>query len=379
MADTSFKRQLLRAAKYVEINYSVIVMESSMLNETLYLFSTRAPNPVGKILYIAEMYQIRQILSYAWPAIILFGFVANIINIVVFLKTGAKDNVTILLISLSFSDLAFLIFITPVVCGFVIDILIRSFKWPFHKFLLLFLPYWPAITFYDISAFISVSLGVMRCACVAMPLQFKVVFTKSRTIKWVFFLLVLAFSLRMPLLSMSRITWRTNIMTNMSAPYLVSVNRASMTRVNDILNRGFMIWFNYVTMITCVIVLSYNLSRASKIRQSCAVKLPQSCDQASNNGAVQGMSAKDLQVVKSVVLVCSIFIMSQLPSVMLSTTRLIYPEFDDDASLAHLFGTFSQINNTCAYLNASINIFVYYNYNSKYRSVLNSFFFDKWK
>ncbi|KAK3786841.1 hypothetical protein RRG08_061392 [Elysia crispata] len=165
----------------------------------------------------------------------------------------------------------------------------------------------------------------------------------------------------------------------MSAPYLVSVNRASMTRVNDILNRGFMIWFNYVTMITCVIVLSYNLSRASKIRQSCAVKLPQSCDQASNNGAVQGMSAKDLQVVKSVVLVCSIFIMSQLPSVMLSTTRLIYPEFDDDASLAHLFGTFSQINNTCAYLNASINIFVYYNYNSKYRSVLNSFFFDKWK
>ncbi|KAK3781126.1 hypothetical protein RRG08_037583 [Elysia crispata] len=127
-------------------------------------------------------------------------------------------------------------------------------------------------------------------------------------------------------------------------------------------------------MITCVIVLSYKLYQSSKIRQSCAVKGHQPSHQTSDKAAAQGMSSKDLQVVKSVVLVCSIFIMSQLPAVLLSATRLINPEFDRGRSLVALFGIFSHINNTCACINASINIFVYYNYNSKFRSVLLSIF-----
>ena len=143
-----------------------------------------------------------------------------------------------------------------------------------------------------------------------------------------------------------------------------------MSRINDILNRSVMVWFNYLTMITCVIVLSYKLYQSSTIRQT----RPCTSDKTLDKGDVQGMSPKDLQVVKSVVLVCSIFIMSQLPFVIVSTTRLINQEFDTCMSLRILFGVFSQINNTCGYLNASINIFVYYNYNSKYRTVLRSFF-----
>ncbi|KAK3782109.1 hypothetical protein RRG08_052373 [Elysia crispata] len=355
-----------------------MTMESFNLNDSLSLDSTPAPDRPGQILYISAFYKTLQILFYAWPSIILFGFVANITNIVVFLKVGAKDNVTILLISLSLSDLAFLALITPSVCGYIIQGLLK-FQWPFHDHLLKFTLYWPAFTAYDLSAFISVSLGAMRCACVAMPLKFKLVFTKSRTIKWVFFLVVLAVSLRMPVLTIFRITWRTDPMTNVSSLYLASVNKASMSRINDILNRGVVIWFNYVTMITCVIVLSYNLYQSSKMRQSLAVKGPRPSDQGSATGTAtaQSMSAKDLQVVKSVVLVCSIFIMSQLPFVMLSTTRLVVPEFAESGGLELLFGIFSQVNSTLAYLNASINIFVYYNYNSKYRSVLRSVFSGK--
>ena len=349
-------------------------VDNSTLKNSLDLISTQAPNPAGQALYVKEILQILQILAYAWPTIVLFGFVANITNIIVFLKAGAKDNVAILLISLSLSDLAFLAFISPTVAGFVIDGLVRPFKWPFHKPLLFFLFYWPAFTAYDLSAFIAVSLGVIRCACVAMPLKFKLVFTKSRTIKWVLFLVVLAISLRLPVLTIFRITWKTDPKTNISALYLASVNRESMSRINDTLNRGFLIWFNYVTMITCVIVLSYKLYQSSKIRQSFAVKGLQTSHQTSDKAAAQGMSPKDLQVVKSVVLVCSIFIMSQLPAVLLSATRLINPEFDRGRSLVALFGIFSQINNTCACINASINIFVYYNYNSKFRSVLRSIF-----
>ena len=120
-----------------------------------------------------------------------------------------------------------------------------------------------------------------------MPLKFKLIFTKSKTIKWVLFLVVLTVSLRLPVLTIFRITWRTDRKTNISALYLASVNRAreSMSRINDNLNRGFLIWFNYVTMITCVIVLSYKLYQSSKTRQSCAVKGLQPSHQTSNKAA----------------------------------------------------------------------------------------------
>ena len=350
-----------------------MTMESTVLNDTLNLLPTRAVSHAVKILYLTEAKKTLQILACAWPAIILFGFVANITNIIVFLKTSVKDNVTILLLSLSFSDLAYLALVTPTACGIFIDMFVMFFNWPFHKLLVTFLPYWPAVTVYDISAFISVSLGVMRCACVAMPLKFKLVFTKSRTITWVFLLVVLAVLLRLPVLTVHRIAWSTDPKTNVSALYLASVNRESMLRINDTLNRGFLIWFNNVTMVTCVIVLSYKLYQSSKIRQNCAVKGTQPSDQASHKAAAQGMSAKDLQVVKSVVLVCSIFILSQLPFVLISTIRLIVPELDQGKGFEFLFGIFIQISNTCSYINASINILVYYNYNSKYRCLLRSF------
>ena len=241
----------------------------------------------------------------------------------------------------------------------------------------LYLLYWSAYTAYDLSAFISVSLGVMRCACVAMPLKFKLVFTKSRTIKWVLFLVVLTVSLRIPVLTIFRIAWRTDPSTNLTTAYLKDVNTLYMSRINDVLNRGLVIWINYLTMLTCVSVLSFKLYEASKIRQSCVAKGPQHAHQESDKPSAQGLSLKDLQVVRSVVLVCSIFIMSQLPFLLLSTVRLINPEFDQSKGLDALFGMFGQISFTCSYLNASLNIFVYYNYNSKYRSVFCSMILRK--
>ena len=206
-----------------------------------------------------------------------------------------------------------------------------------------------------------------------MPLKFKLVFTKPRTVKWVLFLAVLSVSLRVPVLSIFRVAWRTDPATNVSHPYVTGVNSVSMSHINDILNRGFVIWINYTVMITCVAVLSFKLYESSKLRQSCTAIGRELSDQGPpDKTAFQGLSMKDLQVVKSVVLICVIFILSQLPFLMVSTARLIDSEFSIDFKFRALFAMFSQISRTCSYLNASLNIFVYYNYNSKYRAVLLS-------
>ncbi|GFR85513.1 chemosensory receptor A [Elysia marginata] len=327
--------------------------------------------------YQNQYFMTIKLLAPLGPGIILFGLISNITNIVVFFKTGARDNVTILLLSLAMSDILFLLLISPSACGYVIRALHASHAWPFDRYILYYLLYWPAFTAYDISAFISVSLAAMRCACVAMPLKFKSLFTRTRTVKWVMFLVVLAVLLRIPVLTIYRISWRLDPSTNISSPYLEAVNNVHMSRINDILNRGIVIYVAYITMVTCVVVLTFKLYQASMVRRLYTATSHQWSTETPGKPDDQGLSSKDVQVIKSVVLVCTIFILSQLPFLLSSTTRLITPEFDNGRQFVYLFAMFSQINRICSYLNASLNIFVYYNCNSRFRHAFLSLFFDK--
>ena len=112
------------------------------------------------------------ILTPAWPTLILAGLISNTIYVVTFLKSGVKDSVTTLLLTLSVSDAIFLILIIPTVISWQI-------KETQTTSTLHLLCYWPAMTFYDYSSYISVFLGVTRCACVVKPLHFKSVFTRK--------------------------------------------------------------------------------------------------------------------------------------------------------------------------------------------------------
>ncbi|GFO31276.1 chemosensory receptor b [Plakobranchus ocellatus] len=323
-------------------------------------------------LYWKEFVWTSNVLVPSWPVIILFGILANLTNISVFLKTGVKDNVTTLLLSLSVSDLLYLVLISPTACTFIILRFARDWHWPFHYQIGVDLLYWPAITCYDCSAFLSVWLGITRCACVAMPLRFKSVFTKARTVKIVIASFLLAVSLRIPIISIYRVVWRTNPNTNSSYAYIAKPNREAMTRVNDILNRNSILYINFIIMITCVSVLSFQLLRASRVRRS--FTSASAAQQESAKPDNQGLSTRDLHVLQSVVVVCSIFIMSQAPFLMYSTARLINQELDIGTRYQFLFSMFTITSLTCSNLNASVNIFVYYRYNSKYRAQINSMF-----
>ncbi|GFN87594.1 chemosensory receptor a [Plakobranchus ocellatus] len=320
--------------------------------------------------YWREYILARTILIPLWPAIILFGLMANLTNIIVFFKCGIRDNVTILLLSLSMSDMTYLILSMPTVCQTIILDFDPDFPWPFDPKFIGELLHAPAVTAYDLSSLISVLLGVTRCACVAMPLQFKSVFTKARTVKILITILIVAVALRGPILSIFRVTWTTDSHTNRSYPYVAVHNAKQMVRINDILNRNLLPWINFIIMITCVAVLGFKLSQASIVRKSYTFK----SGTESENSKRQGLSPKDLHVIQSVVLVCAIFLASQLPFLAYSTIRLINSEFDRWARLHNLFTIWSSVGFMCAYLNASLNIFVYYNFNSKYKSTLLSIF-----
>ena len=162
-------------------------------------------------------------------------------------------------------------------------------------------------------------------------------------------LVVLAVFQSLPVLTIHRMSWRTDPQTNVSSLYLKAVNSSYMTGIK---NRGIVFYILYITMVACVFILSFKLYQASKIRRSCTTGLTRASDQAPDKPAVQGLSSKDIQVVKSVVLVCTIFILSQLTFLITSSIRLFVPDFDNGGRLLFIFGVFSQMNHTCSVLNA---------------------------
>ncbi|GFN83187.1 chemosensory receptor a [Plakobranchus ocellatus] len=311
-------------------------------------------------------------------AILIFGLGSNTTNIIVFLKNGVKDNVTTLLLSLSVSDMTYLILMTPVLSTLIIFYLAPDWNWPFDPRFTGNLFYWPAMAVYNFSSFISLFLGLVRCACVAKPLHFKSVFTKSRTTTIVIVLFFVSVSLHLPVLTIFTIDRVYEPFTNSTFVYLGYTHRLpAMVKINDYLNRIIIPWVSFIVMIACAVVLSYKLFQSSRLRSAHRYASKPGTDETGDQSKeVTGkMSEKDLHVVQSVLLICTIFIFSQLVFVISSTARLISPDFDQGGRLENLYLIAARVSSTFSVLNSSVNIFVYYNYNSKYRAGVISLFY----
>ena len=163
----------------------------------------------------------------------------------------------------------------------------------------------------------------------------------------------------------------TDLSTNSS--YLTIVRdieeEGKKTKINDAINKNAIAWTLFVVMIVCTVLLSFKLFESFKIR-SLPASDPDSAE--SSQTQKQKLSPKDARVVKSVVLVCTIFIVAQIPSVCYSIARMTVIEFIGRGNLLWLAAIAIKLSLTCYIVNASINIFVYYKCNSKYRAVFRT-------
>ncbi|RUS76960.1 hypothetical protein EGW08_015280 [Elysia chlorotica] len=333
--------------------------------------------------FLQEDTFLRKYIYHVWLCILIFGLGANSINIAVFTKIGLRDNVTLTLLVLSFSDLIHLILSFPIAVARFIEKYHPYHDWPFHPKILFDGIYWWAFIFYDYSSFISVFLGLVRCACVSRPLRFKSMFTISRTVKVLVLLFLLALGLRAPVLTVFRLTWELNPITNSTYRSIrFSANYKEIYKANHIFNMNIVSWTTYVIAVGCVIVLTSNLKAASRFRQS---SQNASSDSSENNQSetatvnkqrstnsvkkkpANKMSVRDLQVIKSVTLLCVVFIVSQLPPQIRCTIRLIDPEFSEFGRKRFALGFSAQVSRTFGFLNASVNIFIHYYFNRRYR------------
>ena len=320
---------------------------------------------VRRLPFYRELLFLTDILTPIWPSLVLAGLISNTINVVTFVKAGVKDSVATLLLTLSISDAIYLTLMIPTVIYWQVP------DSPTTR-VVHYLCYWRAMTFYDYSSHISVFLGVTRCACVVKPLHFKSVFTRSRTVIAVILLFCVNALLHIPVLSLNHLRRTTNPLTNTSYLTLVidPAEQDPLIKINDALNKNAIAGTSFIVMIACAVLLGFKLFQTSKIRLPAASGLGSREHPSPSQDQKQTLSPKDFRVVLTVALVCTIYIVAQLPSFCYSLARVAV----DNVNLMWFVGFAIKVSQTCYMTNASINILVYYNCNSTYRATLHSLF-----
>ncbi|RUS89373.1 hypothetical protein EGW08_002893 [Elysia chlorotica] len=172
--------------------------------------------------------------------LLVFGITSNIVNIIVYAKTGSRDNVTVSFMALSLSDLLFLLLVSPYITIDTLEHPVqyrlgKTNKWLFDYNILRFPFYWYGFTFYEVSILITVYISVVRCACVAIPFTVRNMFTARRASITFAAFFVSNFALRFPMFMSKRMVRQFDPVFNATMLVYIEVKDGGIAdKINDI-------------------------------------------------------------------------------------------------------------------------------------------------
>ncbi|CAL1534767.1 unnamed protein product [Lymnaea stagnalis] len=299
----------------------------------------------------------------------LFGLCTNSVNLIVFSTIGISDNATSMsFFALTTTDFIFLLLSIWHKLTIVLGYRLENFDY----FVVTNLSLSYSMAPYTISTLITTYLAIQKCCCVALPLHFKTTFTPFRTMVVIATIVIVTVASYGPWFSGMTVSREQNSLTN--STHLLAHLSDDWAALIQYSHGLFLIAFPTVTQAVvtlCVIVLVIKLKDYSKFRQKIAT------NNQSNSNKDGELSGKDLKVAKSVTLVAAMFIISNLPFVMMTYTSLIDPEYSDYKQLSYVYTLLGIILIGLQIICTSLNTFVYIGYNTAFRIQTKKLFYLK--
>lgn len=297
-----------------------------------------------------------------------FGMTGNCLNVIVFWRIGLKDSVSSSFFALSISDLSYLLTNFFVWMLYLLHRLVVDSWIKFND--VSFFIVWYAHWFMATSVLITTYIAIQRCCCVALPLKMKSFFTTRRNAGIILSLFLITTALYLPILSGRGIKMYVDPTTNSS--WIGVWRNANQDYIVEVLDYIVGMLLPIVTQaitVTCMIILVTSLRISSKFRQSA-----KATGTDSNVGQKVKAKSKDIQVVKAVTFVTLIFILSNTLPIVFALTRRIEPRFNNWQRYWRLFIIMAILKDTVQQLSASLNILVYYSFNTAYKNTLRNLF-----
>ncbi|CAG5124026.1 unnamed protein product [Candidula unifasciata] len=340
----------------------------------------------GLIITLQQYVIIIESCSFVWTILSVWGIVSNIVNIKTFIIMGIGDGVTVSLLALSIFDL---LYVTASLClGVAIIFYIAEIK---YGMVFGIEPYGVSMFFGNIMILISIAnvlsttfITVARCMCVARPLQFRNTFTRNRTISWCVVFVVFTIAVYSPILTHMGMVTRFDIKRNISRPsFWISPNREFVKAIVWVVTDMFLPFATQIIVILSVIVMANCLRVASEFRHFANADVVRRTDVRITDNETETreqyeivsgnhrLTGKELRVVQQVILIAVVYIVCNTPKILISITAMIEPQFAIGSRYNNLYLSVNCLRKHCEIINASVNTFIYYAYNTKFRKTVN--------
>ncbi|GFS27317.1 chemosensory receptor C [Elysia marginata] len=244
------------------------------------------------------------------------------------------------------------------------------------------------------TSLITTYLAVMRCLCVARPLTFRASLSPGKTALLFGAFFTFSLVVRVPTLALTDVKVIFNPRINASRPAMWS--HPTRELVKD------MTWSVVdipiplaaeVTLTICVIVMGRALKASANFRNKLASGMTsnssdahEKVDQSSSNpgkeetnGAISEdaapikLSKKEARIIQQLVFISLLFLCCNIPKLIRIVIDSAEPEFSIRGRYRYLYGIVFTIQIIFEILNSSLNFFIYYKFNSRFKESCISF------
>ncbi|CAL1546623.1 unnamed protein product, partial [Lymnaea stagnalis] len=316
------------------------------------------------------------------------GVATNTASIVIFLRLGVKDSISVCFFLLSCSDLGGLLFVVPaIVFSSYVPTYPAESWWVDTSSVGLILIFYYLILF-DTSQLITTFIAVQRCCCVVMPFTFKNTFTRSRALVTAAFIFAYCVATYTPLLAHQGLRPVFDAATNSTVlTFWASEDRQGYMSLVDKMSGMCLTTICQATIILCLLILAGSLRTSSRFRKSMTsssseiserktfkkvnrVSGTQSAATTKKNRDVTknvSGSRREIQAVQSATFVSVLFVLCNTPKVVLAYAFIVEPELGLYGRYQNIYYVVNILRNTVEYINVSLNILVYLRFNTRYR------------
>ncbi|GFN98213.1 FMRFamide receptor [Plakobranchus ocellatus] len=299
------------------------------------------------------------------------AFITNIINFIVFKRMSINDSVkeSFLILSIADGSVGFLGTIAGVCNGlrYLASAHIQGSMYALY-ILLLAVATVPTMT----SLLSTTVLAVVRCYSVVLPLRVKTLFTARR--QRIFILSATAVLIGTTTYSFTgtKINIAPIPNTNMSQLQLIfHPEYVERSQYSDIY-RGLVFYLSFIVVTICLIFMNIALKRSSRFRNRSQPGRDENTRDFRSGSAGSSQnpkaSSREVQVIKVVILVSTVFLTCNAPAMVASILRQTVPGLNNIGTHRLSYDAMMIFVEAFTLLNVTLNIVVYLNYNTIYRT-----------
>ena len=211
---------------------------------------------------------------------------------------------------------------------------------------------------------VTTVIALVRCLCVTMPLTFRDIVTPFRQL--IIMAVGCCLSISVPLyVHLYSYFYKPQVIINSSHTAMVDP-RIRNSLIFDLFRTSFYYTCFIVDSIS-IIILSIYLKRSSVFQAASSQAKPKS-------SGGKRLSAREAQVMKTVLLILAVFFFCNLPLMILSVCRQAIPGFDSSPQYSNQISLLNLFVGFGTFLNVGLNMPVYFLCNSRYRGLVQSMF-----